>query len=119
MPIRPTAVALLAIAALAACSGDDEPQQSAPAPAREQETVLEAPQPQLTPAESAAAVAKLAAHGDSVTRAVRGVETKPVPHKETKQDRLNLCRTQAAQAEGTIREHLEASCKRIEEQQGP
>lgn len=116
MPIRLTAAALLTIAALAACSGDDEPQQTAPAPAEDQEVVLQPPQPQLTPAESAAAVAKLAEHGDSVTRAVRGVETKTVPHKETKQAQLALCRTQASQAEGTIREHLLAACKRIEEQ---
>ncbi len=119
MPIRPitrAALAVLALSVLGACSGDDEPQQSAPAPVEEQETVLEVPQPQLTPAESAAAVAKQAAHGDSVTRAVRGVETKSVPHRETKQDQIALCRTQAAQAEGAIREHLLAACKRLETQ---
>jgi uncharacterized lipoprotein len=116
MPIRPIALAVLTLAALAACSGDDEPQQSAPAPAEDQEMVLEVPQPQLTPAESAAVMEKRAAYSDSITRAVRGVETKSVPHKETKQDQLSLCRTQAAQAEGTIREHLLAACKRLEAQ---
>jgi uncharacterized lipoprotein len=115
MPIRITAAALLTIA-LAACGGDDEPRQSPPAPAEDQETVLEVPQPQLTPAESAAVVQKRAAYSDSITRAVRGVETKPVPHRETKQDQVALCRTQAAQAEGAIREHLLAACKRLEAQ---
>jgi hypothetical protein len=120
MPIRITAAALLTIAALAACRGDDDaPQQSPPAPVEDQETVLEVPQPVLTPAESAAVVQARAAYSDSITRAVRGVDTKTAPHKETKAAQLALCRTQAAQAEGTIREHLLAACKRMEAQPSP
>ncbi|HLL85600.1 MAG TPA: hypothetical protein VK420_23210 [Longimicrobium sp.] len=115
-PVARAALAVLTLAVLAACSGDDEPKQSAPAPAEDQEMVLEVPQPQLTPAESTAVMEKRAAYSDSITRAVRGVETKPVPHRETKQDQLALCRTQASQAEGTIREHLLAACKRLEAQ---
>ncbi len=75
---------------------------------------MEAPQPTLTPAESTAAMAAQARHADSMTRAVMGNVPKPEPHVETMADQISLCRTQAAQATGTIKEHLTASCERLE-----
>jgi hypothetical protein len=81
-----------------------------------QEVLMEAPQPELTPAESAAAVAAQARRADSMTRAVMGdvPRPQPSPRKETIQDQIALCRTQAQQATGTIREHLLAACERLE-----
>jgi hypothetical protein len=107
----------LLLAALAACSGDDAAQtDAAPEQAQEEEVMVDPPQPQLTPAESTAIVQARAARSDSITRAVRGVPTRETPPaKTTVKDEIALCRTQAAQAEGVVREHLEAACARMEE----
>ncbi|MBD0318826.1 MAG: hypothetical protein ICV87_00725 [Gemmatimonadetes bacterium] len=102
--------------ALAACSGDDDAQTPAPPEqVQDAEVMMDAPQPQITPAESAAVVQARAARSDSITRAVRGEPTRTEPARTTVQDELALCRTQAAQAEGVVREHLTAACARIEE----
>jgi hypothetical protein len=115
-PMRRLLPALL-LALLAACSGDDTAETSPPPQeAQESEVMMEPPQPQLTPAESAAVVQARAAHSDSVTRAVRGDSApRTPPAKATVRDEIALCRTQAAQAEGAIREHLTAACARMEE----
>jgi len=120
MPVSRKSTLLLLVAALA-CGGD-EPEPASTPPAEEmgaQEVIMEAPQPVLTPAESAAAVAAQARRADSMTRAVMGDVPRPAaaPHKETVQDQIALCRTQAGQATGTIREHLLAACKRLEARQ--
>ncbi|HEX8361396.1 MAG TPA: hypothetical protein VF613_14880 [Longimicrobium sp.] len=117
MPDARKSTLLLLLAALA-CGGDDpEPAATPPADEGTQEILMEAPQPELTPAESAAAVAAVARHADSMTRAVMGDVPKSKPHVETMEDQIALCRTQAAQATGTIREHLLAACKRLEARQ--
>ena len=106
---------LLAIL-LAACSGDDTAQPSPPQrEAPEAEVLVETPQPQLTPAESAAVVDARAARSDSITRSLSGEPANTAPAGATVQDEIALCRTQAAQAEGPVREHLTAACARMEE----
>lgn len=121
MPPSRTSILLLLLAALA-CGGD-APEPSSTPPAEEegaQEVLVEPPQPVLTPAESAAAVAAQARRADSMTRAVMGEVPKPAaPRVETMEDQVALCRTQAAQATGTIREHLLAACKRLEAREDP
>ncbi|HEY0036672.1 MAG TPA: hypothetical protein VGB66_08300 [Longimicrobium sp.] len=117
MPVSRKSTLLLLLAALA-CGGDaPEPESTSPAVDGEQEVLMEAPLPVLTPAESAAAVAAVARHADSMTRAVMGDDASrpaPKPHTETIEDQIALCETQAGQATGTIREHLLAACKRLE-----
>ncbi len=113
---RQSTILLLLLAALG-CGGDaPEPESTPPTVDGEQEVLMEAPQPVLTPAESAAAVAAQARRADSMTRAVMGdvPRPEPKPHKETIEDQIALCETQARQATGTIREHLLAACKRLE-----
>jgi hypothetical protein len=116
MPVSRKSTLLLLLAALA-CGGD-EPEPAGAPPADEegaQEVLMEAPQPVLTPAESTAAVAARARHADSMTRAVMGDVPKPAaPPRETIEDQIALCRTQAGQAVGSIREHLLAACERLE-----
>lgn len=105
------------LAVLAACSGDDAADTSPPPQeAQEAEVMMETPEPQITPAESAAVVQARTARSDSITRSVRGDSaTRTPPAKATVRDEIALCRTQAAQAEGAIREHLTAACARMEE----
>ena len=122
MPVSRTSALLLLLATLA-CGGDDpepEPAGTPHAEERPEEFLREAPQPVLTAAESAASVAAQARRADSVTRAVMGeVPKTAAPRVETMEDQIALCRTQAAQAVGTIREHLLAACKRLESKENP
>ena len=105
----------LAVAALALSACDRErpaaaDDASAGAPAEEEYVP-----PQLTPAESAAAVAKIKAHSDSVTREIMGPEYKPPTevYVDTPEKQLASCLAQARSVEEPVRSTILRACERF------
>lgn len=99
------------------CGRDVPPPEAAPGNAggEVQEPIVEEYEaPRLTPAESAAAVTRVQARADSLTRAVRGEVNTTPPRVETPEMRKEHCQRQVEQAEGQIREHIIEACLRMQ-----
>jgi hypothetical protein len=108
---------LIALALAAACSPDragDEAQDSAAQEAVEEEYVP----PQLTPAESAAAVAKVQARSDSMTREIMGPDYEPPKevYVDTPEKQYASCMAQAQSAEEPVRSTILKACERFKNQ---
>lgn len=105
---------LIAVALSAACSGD----RNARTEDAEQEVMVEEEEyvpPVLTPAESAAAVAKQAADGDAATRRIMGPDYKPPTDTfvDTPEKQLASCLAQANSVEDPVRSTIMKACERF------
>jgi hypothetical protein len=105
---------LIAIAFAAACAPDragDESRDAATAAAEEEVYVP----PVLTPAESAAAVAKQQADADAATRRVMGSDYKPPTDTfvDTPQKQYDSCMAQANSVEDPVRSTILKACERF------
>ena len=71
-------------------------------------------EPQLTPEESAAAVAKIKAHGDSMTRVIRGPDAGVgEPYVDTPEKQYASCLIQARSIEEPTRSMILQHCERM------
>jgi hypothetical protein len=120
---RPTLLfPALAVLTLAACDrGSDEPSAAAAdsAAAQPAEEVYEPPQ--LTPAESTAAVAKQKADAEAATRRVMGADYKPPPepYVDTPQKQYESCLAQARSVEEPVRGTILQACERFRDPNRP
>ncbi|HEY0020604.1 MAG TPA: hypothetical protein VGC13_30170 [Longimicrobium sp.] len=105
----------LAALALSACdrgrAGADEAAAADSAEAGEEAYVP----PQLTPAESAAAVAAQKAHADSMTRVIMGPEYEPPreAYVDTPEKQLASCLAQANSVDEPVRSTILKACERF------
>jgi hypothetical protein len=106
-------LAAIALALLAGCAPDkaDEQDPAAQQAAVEEEYVP----PTLTPAESAAAVARVARDGEEATRRVLGPDYKPPaqPHVDTPEKQYASCLAQAHSVEEPVRSTILKACERF------
>jgi hypothetical protein len=106
---------LVALALTAACApdraGDDAQDPSAQQAGVEEEAYVP---PQLTPAESAAAVAEINARTEAKTREVMGPDYKPPaePYVDTPEKQYASCMAQANSAEEPLRSTILQACER-------
>lgn len=105
---------LIAIALTAACAPDrtgDEADAAAQGAVEEEVYVP----PQLTPAESAAAVAKQKAHAEAKTREVMGPDYEPPaePYVDTPEKQYASCMAQANSVEDPVRSTILKACERF------
>ncbi len=108
-----------AAAVLAASCGRDAPPPPVEYPAASGAPAAQVPgPPRLTPAESAAAVARQEAHADAMTREVRAkvgeLDPPPpaAPHVETEASIYRSCVAQAQSVEDPLRSQLMEACER-------
>jgi|GEM_PF-5134658 len=103
----------LAALALAACDRD-KPAASAEDAAAQQEEDAYVP-PQLTPAESASAVAAQKAHSDSMTKVIMGPEYQPPRevYVDTPEKQYASCMAQAQSVEEPVRSTILKACERF------
>lgn len=102
--------------ALSACAAD-RPAEEADAAMAEDEMLVEDDYvpPQLTPAESAAAVARVQADADAATRRVMGPDYEPPtePYVDTPQKQYASCMAQAASVDEPVRSTILKACERL------
>jgi hypothetical protein len=108
----------LALAALALGACDRGARADADAAAADSAAEMEEEvyvPPVLTPAESAAAVAKQKAHADSITRVVMGPDYKPPTDTfvDTPAKQLASCLAQAQSVEEPVRSTIMKACERF------
>lgn len=107
---------IFAVALLAACA-DERPAEEADAAAAEDAVLVEDEYvpPQLTPAESAAAVAKVQADADAATRRVMGPDYEPPaePYVDTPEKQYASCMAQARSVEEPVRSTILKACERF------
>ncbi len=106
---------VLAALALGACDrGGRADAEAAAADSAEMEEEVYVP-PVLTPAESAAAVAKQNAHADSMTRVVMGPDYKPPTDTfvDTPAKQYASCMAQANSVEEPVRSTILKACERF------
>ncbi|HEU4883566.1 MAG TPA: hypothetical protein VFT45_15005 [Longimicrobium sp.] len=106
---------LIALALAAACSRDRASGDAADAAAQDSMAEEVYVPPQLTPAESAAAVAKQAADGEAMTRRVMGPDYKPPtePYVDTPEKQYASCLAQAGGLEEPTRTTILKTCERF------
>ena len=108
----------IAMIALAAACAPDQPadEQDAAAAGVEEEVYVP---PQLTPAESTAAVAKVQADADAATRRVMGPDYQPPaePYVDTPQKQYESCMAQARSVEEPVRSTILQACERFRTRQ--
>jgi hypothetical protein len=106
---------LIALALTAACApdkaGDDAQDPSAQQAAEEEAYVP----PQLTPAESIAAVEKIQAQSEAKTREIMGPDYKPPaePYVDTPEKQYASCMAQANSVEDPVRSTILKACERF------
>lgn len=116
---RSLLIPFLALAALAACAPDrgaDEQDAAALADsAMEEEEYV---QPVLTPAESAAAVAKINADAEAATRRVMGPDYRPPTDTfvDTPQKQYESCMAQARSVDEPVKSTILRACERFRTQ---
>ncbi|MBW3570963.1 MAG: hypothetical protein KY467_07645 [Gemmatimonadetes bacterium] len=111
-------IPVTAAALVAACAPDrpaDEPSAAEEAAFEEDAYVP----PQLTPAESAAAVAKVQADADAATRRVMGPDYRPPaePFVDTPEKQYASCMAQARSVEEPVRSTILQACERFRTRQ--
>ncbi|HEX6369198.1 MAG TPA: hypothetical protein VF006_09715 [Longimicrobium sp.] len=116
-----TLIPFVATLVLAAACARDRTGGDAQDPAAQQAgvEVEEYVPPQLTPAESTAAVAKIKAHSDSVTQAVMGPDYRPPaePYVDTPEKQYASCMAQANSVEEPVRSTILQACERFKNRQ--
>jgi hypothetical protein len=113
--LRPTLLfSLAALMAIAACDrgGDAGAAAAADSAAMEEEAYVP---PVLTPAESAAAVAKINAEAEAATRRVMGPDYKPPTDTfvDTPEKQYASCMAQANSVEDPVRSTILKACERF------
>ena len=114
--LSPLVPVLAALALAAACAPDDTGGDEVQDTAVEQGVeVEEYVPPVLTPAESAAAVTAIKAHGDSMTQAVMGPDYKPPTevYVDTPEKQYASCMAQANSVDEPTRSTILKACERF------
>lgn len=109
-------VMMVLLAAGAGCGREPAADTVEPGEAADAETFEEAyVPPQLTPAESAAAVARQAADAEATTRRAMGPDYRPPaePHVDTPEKQYASCTAQAASVEEPVRSTILKACERF------
>jgi hypothetical protein len=107
-------VPVLAALALTACAPDDAGGDAQDPAAQQVEAEVYVP-PQLTPAESAAAVARINARSDSMTREIMGPDYEPPKEVfvDTPEKQLASCLAQANSVDEPVRSTILKACERF------
>lgn len=108
-------VPIIAALAFAAACAPDRTGDEAQDPAAQEAEVGEYVPPVLTPAESTAAVARVKAHSDSVTREIMGPDYKPPTevYVDTPEKQYASCMAQANSVDEPVRSTILKACERF------
>jgi hypothetical protein len=113
--LSPLVPVLAALALAAACAPDEAGGDDAQDTAAQGVQVEEYVPPVLTPAESTAAVARIKAHSDSMTREIMGPEYKPPTeaYVDTPEKQYASCMVQANSVDEPVRSTILKACERF------
>lgn len=113
--LSPLVPILAALALAAACAPDDTGGDEAQDTAVQGVQVEEYVPPVLTPAESTAAVARIQAHSDSMTREIMGPDYKPPTEVfvDTPEKQYASCMAQANSVDEPTRSTILKACERF------